>query len=225
MIDRVLEPEVMEDLQEAIEYNDMDFSEVNRAFVTDFVAYATQDGLTLGRDILDLGTGTARIPVELCNQVPSVRVMASDASTQMLELARYNIEIHHMLDRIQLHRGDAKKLVFGREFFDAVISNSLVHHLPECESFFAESLRVLRPSGVLFVRDLFRPDSKQEVERLVALHAGTENKRSQQLLRQSLEAALRLDELAELLSRLGIESSCIRQSSDRHWTVAYRKTA
>jgi len=225
MIDRVLEPEVMEDLQEAIDYNDMDFSEVNRAFVTDFIAYATQGGLALGRDILDLGTGTARIPVELCMQVPSVRVMASDASTEMLELARYNIEIHHMLDRIQLHRGDAKKLVFGREFFDAVISNSLVHHLPECESFFAESLRVLRPSGVLFVRDLFRPDSKQEVERLVALHAGSESERSQQLLRQSLEAALRLDELTELLGQLGIESSCIVQSSDRHWTVAYRKPA
>jgi hypothetical protein len=59
----------------------------------------------------------------------------------------------------------------------------------------------------------------------VALHAGSESERSQQLLRQSLEAALRLDELAELLSRLGIESSCIRQSSDRHWTVAYRKPA
>ena len=225
MIDRVLEPEIMGDLQEAIEYNDMDFSEVNRTFVTDFVAYATQSGFELGKDILDLGTGTARIPVELCVQVPSVRVMASDASTQMLELARYNIEIHHMLDRIQLHRGDAKKLVFGREFFDAVISNSLVHHLPECESFFAESLRVLRPSGVLFVRDLFRPESKEQVERLVAMHAGTENERSQQLFRQSLQAALTIQELAELLNRLGIESSCIRQSSNRHWTVAYRKPA
>lgn len=225
MIDRVLEPEIMEDLQEAIEYNDMDFSEVNLAFVTDFVAYATQSGFELGKDILDLGTGTARIPVELCVQVPSVRVMASDASTQMLELARYNIEIHHMLDRIQLHRGDAKKLVFGREFFDAVISNSLVHHLPECESFFAESLRVLRPSGVLFVRDLFRPESNEQVERLVSMHAGTENERSQQLFRQSLQAALTIQELAELLNRLGIESSCIRQSSDRHWTVAYRKPA
>lgn len=225
MIDRVLEPEIMDDLQEAIEYNDMDFSDVNRAFVTDFVAYATQDGFELGKDILDLGTGTARIPVELCVQVPSVRVMASDASTQMLELARYNIEIHHMLDRIQLHRGDAKRLVFGREFFDAVISNSLVHHLPECESFFAESLRVLRPSGVLFVRDLFRPESKEEVERLVAIHAGTESERSQQLFRQSLQAALTIQELAELLSRLGIESSCVQQSSDRHWTLAYRKPA
>lgn len=225
MLNRVLEPEVMSDLQEAIEYNDMDFTQVNRSFVSDFLAFATQDAHPLGQDILDLGTGTARIPVELCLQAPAVRVMASDASTEMLELARYNIELHHMLDRIQLHRGDAKKLVFGREFFDAVISNSLVHHLPESQSFFAEVLRVLRPSGVLFVRDLFRPDTAEEVERLVALHAGQENERSQQLFRQSLEAALTVEEVVRIVSPLGVDQSCIRMTSDRHWTLAYRKPA
>lgn len=223
MLTRVLEPEVMDDLQEAVDYNDMDFSEVNRAFVSDFLAFAFQDGRSLGRDVLDLGTGTARIPVELCLQAPQVRVMASDASTEMLELARYNIEIHHMLDRIQLHRGDAKKLVFGREFFDAVISNSLVHHLPACEAFFAESLRVLRPEGLLFVRDLYRPESQEQVERLVALHAGSENEKSQQLFRQSLQAALTVQELVQIVTPMGIDPSCIQMTSDRHWTLAYRK--
>lgn len=225
MLERVLEPEVMDDLQEAVEYNDMDFTQVNRSFVNDLIQYATQDGTALGRDILDLGTGTARIPVELCSQLSDVRVMASDASTQMLELARYNIEIHHMLDRIQLHRGDAKKLIFGREFFDGVISNSLVHHLPDCQEFFSESLRVLRPCGILFIRDLFRPESQSEVERLVALHAGTESERSQQLFRQSLQAALTLEEVAKIVSPLGIDPMCIRMTSDRHWTLAYRKPA
>lgn len=223
MLNRVLEPEVMNDLQEAIEYNDMDFSQVNRAFVDDLIAFANQDGGSLGPDVLDLGTGTARIPVELCTQVPSVRVMASDASTQMLELARYNIEIHHMLDRIQLHRGDAKKLVFGREFFDAVISNSLVHHLPECDVFFAEALRVLRPGGVLFVRDLFRPQTLDQIESLVALHAGSENQHSQQLFRQSLQAGWTIEELMEILSPLRIDASSLSMTSDRHWTLAYRK--
>ena len=107
--------------------------------------------------------------------------MASDASTEMLELARYNLELNHLIDRIQLHRGDAKKLIFQKEFFDVVMSNSLVHHLPECSNFFAESLRVLRPNGVLFVRDLFRPESQEQVEALVRLHAREENEQSQQL--------------------------------------------
>ena len=225
MLERVLEPEVMNDLQEAIEYHDMDFTEVNRAFVRDLLAFASQEYRTLGRDILDLGTGTARIPVELCLQAPSLRVMAADASSEMLELARYHIEINHMLDRIQLHRTDAKKLVFGPSFFDAVISNSLVHHLPQSEAFFAEALRVLRPGGLLFVRDLFRPASQEQVESLVAQHAGNESPRSQQLFRQSLQAALTTEELAEILAALGVDASCIQMASDRHWTLAYRKPA
>ena len=220
MLERVLEPEVMNDLQEAIEYHDMDFNEVNRAFVRDLLAFAAQEDRTLGRDILDLGTGTARIPVELCLQAPSLRVMAADASSEMLELARYHIEINHMLDRIQLHRTDAKKLVFGPGFFDAVISNSLVHHLPQSEAFFAEALRVLRPGGLLFVRDLFRPASQEQVEALVAQHAGNESPRSQQLFRQSLQAALTTEELAKILAALGVDAQCIQMTSDRHWTLA-----
>jgi ubiquinone/menaquinone biosynthesis C-methylase UbiE len=225
MLERVLEPEVMNDLQEAIEYHDMDFTEVNRAFVQDLLAFAAQEDRSLGRDILDLGTGTARIPVELCLQAPSLRVMAADASSEMLELARYHIEINHMLDRIQLHRTDAKKLVFGPNFFDAVISNSLVHHLPQSEAFFAEALRVLRPGGLLFVRDLFRPASQEQVESLVAQHAGNESPRSQQLFRQSLQAALTTEELAKILAALDVDASCIQMTSDRHWTLAYRKPA
>jgi ubiquinone/menaquinone biosynthesis C-methylase UbiE len=225
MLERVLEPEVMNDLQEAIEYHDMDFTEVNRAFVQDLLAFAAQEDRSLGRDILDLGTGTARIPVELCLQAPSLRVMAADASSEMLELARYHIEINHMLDRIQLHRTDAKKLVFGPNFFDAVISNSLVHHLPQSEAFFAEALRVLRPGGLLFVRDLFRPSSQEQVESLVAQHAGNESPRSQQLFRQSLQAALTTEELAKILAALDVDASCIQMTSDRHWTLAYRKPA
>jgi ubiquinone/menaquinone biosynthesis C-methylase UbiE len=225
MLERVLEPEVMNDLQEAIEYHDMDFTEVNRAFVQDLLAFAAQEDRSLGRDILDLGTGTARIPVELCLQAPSLRVMAADASSEMLELARYHIEINHMLDRIQLHRTDAKKLVFGPSFFDAVISNSLVHHLPQSEAFFAEALRVLRPGGLLFVRDLFRPASQEQVESLVAQHAGNESPRSQQLFRQSLQAALTTEELAKILAALDVDASCIQMTSDRHWTLAYRKPA
>lgn len=225
MLERVLEPEVMNDLQEAIEYHDMDFTEVNRAFVRDLLAFASQEDRTLGRDILDLGTGTARIPVELCLQAPSLRVMAADASSEMLELARYHIEINHMLDRIQLHRTDAKKLVFGPSFFDAVISNSLVHHLPQSEAFFVEALRVLRPGGLLFVRDLFRPASQEQVESLVAQHVGNESPRSQQLFRQSLQAALTTEELAKILAALDVDTSCIQMTSDRHWTLAYRKPA
>jgi len=218
MLQRTLEPEVMDDRNEAIEYNDMDHRAVNECFVTDMLEQGP-----IGRDLLDLGTGTALILVELCRRDPNARIMASDASTEMLELARYNIEMHHLLDRVQLNRCDAKKLVFPDAYFDTVMSNSLVHHLPTCDPFFAEALRVLRPGGLLFVRDLYRPESVDEVEHLVARYTEGETEYSKQLFRQSLHASLTVSELQAIVEPFGIPESSVAMTSDRHWTLSYRK--
>jgi hypothetical protein len=82
---------------------------------------------------------------------------------------------------------------------------------------------VLRPNGILFVRDLFRPENETEVERLVELHAANENERSRQLFRQSLQAGYRINEITEIIAPLGIPADAIQMTSDRHWTLAYRK--
>lgn len=210
----------MEDRKEAMEYNDMDHRAVNDRFVADLI-----EAGPIGTDILDLGTGTALIPVELCRREQGIRVMAADASVEMLELARYNIELSHLLDRVQLHRCDAKKLVFPNAYFDTVMSNSLVHHLPTSDSFLAESLRVLRADGLLFIRDLYRPETDTEVERLVDLYTEGETDYSKQLFRQSLHAALTVQELQGIVEPLGIPSNAVQMSSDRHWTLVYRKPA
>ncbi len=218
MLERVLETEVMDDRNEAVEYNDMDHETVNRNFVTDLLSSGP-----LGIDCLDLGTGTALIPIELCQRDEEVRVMASDASTAMLELARYQLEVNNLTHRVQLHYGDAKKLIFENHFFDTVISNSLVHHLPTHASFLPEALRVLRPSGLLFIRDLCRPDSQEQLDLLVSTYAGNESKSSQQMLRQSLHAALSLSEIRQLALAVGLSANCVAMTSDRHWTLQTRK--
>ncbi len=218
MLSRVLEPEVMNDRDEAVQYNDMDHTEVNRNFVTDLLAAGP-----LGLDCLDLGTGTALIPIELCLRNEDVRVMATDASSVMLDLARYRLEINSLTQRIQLHLGDAKKLIFEDHFFDTVMSNSLVHHLPSHETFFKEAMRVLRPNGLLFVRDLCRPASLVQLESLVSTYAAHETPSSQQMLRQSLHAALSLDEIRSLATDAGLPADCVAMSSDRHWTLSARK--
>ncbi len=115
MLSRTLEPEIMDTMEDAMEYDAMDHTKVNEVFVTDLLAAGP-----LGRDVLDIGTGTALIPVELCRRNTEVRVMASDAAGSMLDIARYNLELHRMTHRIQLHLGDAKKLVFQDNYFDTV---------------------------------------------------------------------------------------------------------
>jgi hypothetical protein len=70
---------------------------------------------------------------------------------------------------------------------------------------------------------LFRPQTIDQIESLVALHAGSENEHSQQLFRQSLQAGWTIEELMEILSPLGIDASSLLMTSDRHWTLKYRK--
>jgi ubiquinone/menaquinone biosynthesis C-methylase UbiE len=169
-------------------------------------------------DVLDLGTGTARIPVELCQRVRDCRVMAVDLAVSMLEIARYNVEIAGLRERIALAHVDAKQLPFPEGRFRIVMSNSIVHHIPEPYAVLREAVRVTAPEGCLFFRDLLRPASDEEVERLVQLYAGQENEHSQQMFGNSLRAALTLGEVRDLVNRLGFDPATVAQTSDRHWT-------
>ena len=213
MLERMLEPELMDDPDEAQSYNDMDHSEVNRRFVAELLACGE-----LGNDILDLGTGTALIPIELCQQHATCRVMASDGATNMLDLARYNVAVASMELRIQLHHGDSKQLRFEDCLFDCVISNSLIHHVPDPRTVLAEIVRVCKPGGRVFVRDLYRPESMDLVECLVTSYTANESPYNQQLFRQSLCAALTVEEMRQMLAELGFAPETTQMTSDRHWT-------
>ena len=152
MLTRVLEPEVMDTPEEAREYNHMDHSVVNRVFVDDLL-----DAGFTGGDVLDLGTGTALIPIELVKRGLECRVMAADAAVSMLERARLNVEIAGMTRFIQLSHCDAKAMPYADGMFEWVISNSIVHHIPDPLTVLREAWRVTRPGGFLFFRDLLRP--------------------------------------------------------------------
>ncbi len=214
-IKRILEPEVMDSVEDARDYNAMDHAEVNRLFVDDLLAAGFAGG-----DVLDLGTGTALIPIELCRRVKNCRVMAVDAAVNMLDLARFNIEAAGLIESIELQQVDAKNMGYAAGMFDAVMSNSIVHHIPDPVECLREAVRVTRPGGLLFFRDLLRPAGEQELQQLVKTYAGKENEHSQQLFAESLHAALTLQEIRELIQSLGFAADDVVQNSDRHWTWA-----
>ncbi len=225
-LERILEPEVMDSVQEANEYNDMDHADVNRRFVEDLLAFAqSRSDLIAGNeqklgDVLDLGTGTALIPIELCRQHASCRVMAVDMAVSMLELARYNLEAKGMTDRITLAQVDAKRLGYDDGAFDVVMSNSIVHHIPEPMSCLSQMVRVTADGGILFVRDLMRPENLKQLEELVQTYAGNETEYSRRLFHDSLHAALSIEEIRELVKSLGFDPLSVQPTSDRHWTWA-----
>lgn len=225
MLPRVLEPEVMDSEQEARDYDAMDHAEVNRVFVEDLLAVLRTANAPDVWRILDAGTGTALIPIELLRSGLPAQVVAADAAVEMLRLGGRNVEEAGLGTLIELTYRDCKRLTDADESFDVVMSNSIVHHIPWPQMVLAECWRVLRPGGVLFLRDLYRPTTVEEVECLVSKYAGAATTEQQQLFRQSFHAALTISELGELLAAIGIPREWARMTSDRHWTIAGIKPA
>ena len=231
MIPRVLEPEVMDSPEEAADYDGMDHSEVNRVFVDDLLHAMSEQRSTptvleqsgCWPSVLDVGTGTALIPIELCQRDAfDGSIVGVDLSNEMLNLARLSIAELGLGEQIWCEAVDAKSLPFEPGEFDVVMSNTIVHHIPEPFEVLREMRRVVKPDGLLFIRDLLRPETAEEVERLVELHAGEENPQAQQLFRQSLHAALTVAEMTELAADVGLPEGCVTQTSDRHWTLVAR---
>ncbi len=67
-----------------------------------------------------------------------MRVIAIDMAQHMLDVGRGNLERAGLSQRIELRLCDAKKMPFADTRFDAVISNSIVHHIPTPFAVFAE---------------------------------------------------------------------------------------
>jgi ubiquinone/menaquinone biosynthesis C-methylase UbiE len=219
MLTRILEPEVMDTDQDAREYDAMDHAAVNAQFVTDLLR-ALED-LPFLR-VLDLGAGTAQIPIELCRRAAHIHVTAVDAAESMLGLAAENIAAADLDDRIEPVMADAKVLPFKPGRFPVVISNSILHHIAEPQQVIAEALRVAEPGGLQFHRDLCRPDDDAQLNRLVLTYAGAATPYQQKLFADSLRAALTLSEMRELVATFGIASDTVHMTSDRHWTWVAR---
>ena len=218
---RILEPEVMDTLEEAFEYDSMDHSQVNEVFCNDFFAARN---LTDGVQILDVGTGTAQIPIAMCKRNSGLKITAIDLAESMLTLGNKNIQTALLEDCITLVQVDSKKMHYSDESFDQVISNSIIHHIPNPLECFKEMIRVTKKDGLLFIRDLLRPDSIAELQNIVNLHAGDATPKQKQLFTDSLHASLSLTEVREMVKLFGFEAFTVIQSSNRHWTFTARKS-
>ncbi len=152
---RVLEPEVMSGADEAVEYDEMDFSATDQLFAQRAVELATAAAVHW---IADLGSGNAKIPLSMCPLLPSAaRVCAVEMSTEMLAVAARN----RARNGVNLHllAADAKRLPFADHSVGMITSNSLIHHIPDPRAVFQEIARIARPRAPILIRDLIRPEN------------------------------------------------------------------
>lgn len=210
---RVLEPEVMDTAEEADGYDSMDHTGPNAAFVERLVELGAR-----GR-MLDIGTGPGHIPLLVCETIPGSTVLGVDLAEHMLRHAERHRAASPFRERVTFQRADAKGLPFPDAHFDAVYSNTILHHIPDPEPFLADAWRVLKPGGCLLIRDLFRPADEEAAAKLVAQHAAEASPYQRELFRASLCAALTPEELRDVARRAGLDGAEVVVDSDRHMSL------
>jgi ubiquinone/menaquinone biosynthesis C-methylase UbiE len=217
-MERILEPELMDDAAQALAYARADFADVNRGFVDRF---RTMFPDLAGSRVVDLGCGPADIPIRLARTLPRLAVTGVEASAAMIGLAHEAVRTAGLETSIHLVRARLPALPFPSGTFDAVIANSLLHHLAEPGVFWREVQRLGRPRAGVLVMDLCRPDSPSHARDLAETYAGGESPLLKRDFYNSLRAAFTPAEVARQLARQLPQLSC-RVVSDRHWVVTGR---
>jgi len=215
-VDRVLEPELMTGEEQALAYAKADFAQVNQGFVDRFRAiFPRADGGAM----VDLGCGPGDIPVRFARALPGFTVTAVDGSEPMIALARLAVKQAGVEDRVRPLCARLPMLPLPLQTFDAVVSNSLLHHMPEPQAFWNEVVRLGKPGGAVLIMDLFRPESQERAREIVEQYSGGEAPVLKEDFFNSLRAAFTLREIRYQIRARGLGGLVCELASDRHWIV------
>jgi len=169
--------------------------------------------------VLDVGVGTARIPIEICTRRADIAITGVDSQPSILRRAREEIESAGLTGAIRVQLADACLLPFPDASFDAVISNSLIHHLSRRHEALPEMVRVLRPGGLLFVRDSLPHADAAIIARTLLRNAVNTGRR---IDRTCVPSPVSLDEARQLAAEAGLPAEWVRPCGLRHWLLSGR---
>jgi ubiquinone/menaquinone biosynthesis C-methylase UbiE len=217
---RIPEPELMDEDEQARAYAEADFSEPHEQFVALFGE--AFPNLELAGTALDLGCGPADVTLRFARAHPRCRIDGVDGAGAMLRFGREAVRRAGLEERVRLVRGCLPDAVLPLEAYDAVISNSLLHHLADPNVLWASARRWGKPGAPVFIMDLMRPDNIEQAERLVRLYAAAEPEILRRDFYNSLRAAYRPEEVREQLRAADLTGLDCRPVSDRHLVVSGR---
>jgi SAM-dependent methyltransferase len=108
--------------------------------------------LRRGTQLLDVGCGSGSITLGLAQVVAPGEVVGIDLQAPQIERAR-GLAVEQTVPNVRFEVGDVYQLPFAADSFDAVFAHAVLMHLREPVRALVEMRRVLRPGGIVGVRD------------------------------------------------------------------------
>ena len=214
---RLPEPELMDDAAQVAAYDRADFEAAHRAIVEHF--HRVFPHIETVNTLLDLGCGTADIAIRFAQRFPACKIDAIDGAPTMLQHAKTRIQHAQLENRISLHELRLPKCELPDSHYAAIVSNSLLHHLHDPQHLWSSVRRYAGPDTAIFIADLLRPDSLQSARKLVQCYASDEHEILQRDFYNSLLAAFTVDEVTLQLDRARLRGLQVEQISDRHLLI------
>lgn len=216
-MERITEPELMDEDTQARAYSEADFEVPHEHFVDLFLA-SWPGGLVQG-PMLDLGCGPADVTVRLAKRCPDATVHGVDGSAAMLAYGNARVAKEGLTDRIVLHQALLPRDAPPLAKYPVIVSNSLLHHLHDPSGLWTTVKKHAEKGAYVFVMDLLRPVSLKDVDHLVTTYSKGEPDVLVRDFHASLCAAFTPDEVRAQLKSAGLDSLRVEIVGDRHLTV------
>lgn len=200
-MERIPEPELMDDEAQSVAYARADFSTSNQLFVDSLV----RDFPNHLHHVVDIGCGPGDVVIRLAKAVPHARITALDGSAPMIALGRDAARAAGVSDQLVLLHTRIPGPPPAAQAFDAVTSKDLLHHLLDPRVLWNEVKRLGKPGAAVYVMDLVRPDSVETARAMVKEGAGSEEPVLQHDFYASLLAAFTVEEVRQQVRDAGLE--------------------
>jgi len=189
--------------------DEIDIARRNEAFVSRLMSIV---GPMDRADLIDLGTGPANVPLIVASVRPSWSITAVDSSPEMISVAQ-----NRMTDnsgRIRLLCDDMLSPSIPDCSYDIVVAHFVLHHVKSANQFWNQVSRIARPGAFVLVRDVVRPNSRDDGFAVVR-----ESSSLPSIIRESLFAAyltaFTRDEIDRQLATAGLNGLTSAEVSPR----------
>jgi trans-aconitate methyltransferase len=214
---RIPEPELMTDEEQVIAYANAGFEEPHSRFI-ELLKESVGDGLPESGIAVDLGCGEADISIRFARAFPDYRIDGIDASVAMLAEGRKVISGAGLEQRVSLNQAYLQESTLAHKNYSIVLCNAMLHHLHDPMVLW-NLIKTATNSPAIFIMDLMRPESDDQVYAFVEEYAGNEPLILKRDFRNSLKAAFTPDEVVAQLSSAGLSELTVSVVSDRHFTI------
>ena len=213
---RIVEPELMNQAEQALAYAAADFESAHQGFIDLFINKFPEP---VSSEVLDLGCGPCDISRRFALAFPATTIHAVDGAPRMLKEAERLNRATGLSQRIKLIEAVLPNAQIPQAHYPTIISNSLLHHLHDPHVLWHFIRQHASPSARIFVMDLMRPDTAQQAQALVDQYAADEPAILRDDFYNSLCAAFTPQEVQQQLDKHDLSQLHVEVTSDRHMII------